>query len=82
MPYPVRVHFRAQPLHDHVHEVVLEILRHTRHKRHSHRRQQQKSRSADELPLRVLVILRGIAVDYMTKYQGVEKRKDLIGRGQ
>ena len=82
MPDPVRVHFRAQPLHDHVDEIVLKIFRHARHKRHSHRRQQQKPCSPDELPLRVLVILRGIAVDDMTKNQGIEKRKDLIGRGQ
>jgi hypothetical protein len=28
------------------------------------------------------MILGGVAVDYMTKNQRVEKRKDLIGRGQ
>src|ERR1700687_838544 len=40
MPDPIRVHPRAQPLHDHVHEIVLEILSDSRHKRHPHRRQQ------------------------------------------
>ncbi len=39
MPDPIGVHPCAQALHDYVDEIVLEVLGHTRHKRHAHRRQ-------------------------------------------
>ena len=72
---------RAQALDDHVSEVVLKILCHPRHKRHSNRRQQQQSRPMNKLRLRVVVVLGGVSVDHVAKNEWVKQGKYLVGRG-
>src|SRR6185503_7778595 len=78
---PVRVELRAQPLRDHVDEVVLEVLRDPGHQSDPNSSAEKQGHADEELPVRVMVVFGRVIVDYVPENQRIQQRKNLVDRG-
>src|SRR5436190_3707671 len=82
MPDTVGIEPRSHLLCDQIDEVVLEVLRHTRNKRHADGHSEKHTDTSNELGAGVLGIASCIRVYDVAEDQGIEQGKHLVDRGQ
>src|SRR6266542_4135819 len=82
MTDPGGIHLRAEPLGDHVDEVVLEVLRYPRHECDADGGSEKQRHTPNELSGRIELVLGCVPINDVPEDQGIEKRKDLIRRGE
>ena len=76
----VGIDLRTQPLRDDIREIVLEVFRHSRDERHTHRCAQQKADTANEFRCGVLAVPGRVLVDDIPENERIHQRKDLVDR--
>src|SRR5262245_27990307 len=70
----------AKPLCDDVDVVILKILGDPRDERHAYSGRQQQTYTLKELACCVLAVAGRVIVNHMSKYHGIQERKDLVDR--
>ena len=73
MPEPVESEARAEPLCDHVDELILGIPGYAGDERHSHGFAEKGAHTTEELGVRAVTVPCGVLVDHMAECQRIEK---------